>query len=82
MAEAPKKDVVNQVRILVDTTINDVKVPAGRVAKVDSETVKSLEEGGIADSVKEAVEYALTENAEVIDTIAKPIQVSEENNAA
>jgi hypothetical protein len=82
MAEAEKTE-PTKVRILVDTTINDIKVPAGRVAKVDAETTKSLIEGGIADPSKAGVQYALTENAEVIDTTAKPAQANaEENNAA
>ena len=81
MAEAAKTE-PTQVRILVDTTINDIKVPAGLVAKVDAETTKSLVEGGIADPSKEAVEYALTENAEVIDTTAKPEAAVEEPTTA
>lgn len=69
---AEKTQPTTNLRILSNTTINGVAVPAGRVAKVDAGPGKSLIEGGIADPSKEAVDYALTENPEIIDATQKP----------
>lgn len=78
MAEEPKAAEPIQLRILTNTTINNVAVPAGRVAKVDAATGKALVEGGIADPAKEAIDYALTENPDVIDATPKPAEADPE----
>lgn len=63
---------MTQVRVLSDTVINGHPVKCNRVAEVDAKTAKALEAGGQADSNKDAVAYALGENAEVVDCTQAP----------
>lgn len=56
-----------EIRMLSEHTVNNVKVPAGRVAKLPEATAKALVKEGLADDNADAVAYAKTENAEVID---------------
>ena len=63
---------MTQVRVLSDAVINGHPVKCGRVADVDAKTAKALEAGGQVDSNKDAVAYALTENAEVVDCTQAP----------
>lgn len=57
-----------RVRILSGIEINGVKISCNRVAVVDDVTAASLVSGGVADDHPSAVDYALSENPEVIDT--------------
>ncbi len=69
---AKDKTADQELRFLSGYTLNGVSIPAGRVAKVPGAVVKALVKDGVADDTPEAVTYALTENAEVIDATPAP----------
>jgi len=69
---AKDKTADQELRFLSGYTLYGVSIPAGRVAKVPGAAVKGLVLDGIADDTPEAVAYALTENAEVIDATPAP----------
>lgn len=54
-------------RVLIDTAINEIIVKAGRVVELLITDADELLINGVIDTTPEAVEYALTENAEIID---------------
>lgn len=56
-----------QVRVLVDITINNINVSAGKAAIVPSDLVSGLIESGAIDDNVEAVAYAVSQG-DVIDT--------------
>jgi hypothetical protein len=59
-----------QIRILADTSINNVLVPAGRVATLPPQEADQYVKQQVADDSKDAVDYALSVNSLVIDPYA------------
>ncbi|UOA08332.1 hypothetical protein [Methylobacter sp. S3L5C] len=55
------------VRVLSDVEIGGVKLPCNRVVALDSVLAETLVESGIVDIAEDAVAYALSENASVIE---------------
>ena len=54
-------------RILADTIIDGRDVRCNRAIKIDPGRAQDLIDSGEADSVKEAVDYALSLNPDIID---------------
>ena len=54
------------IRLLTDAEINGIKVKVGRVIAVDESTALDSITAGFADNDQSAIDYALTENPEII----------------
>ena len=59
------------VRILADTAVAGVALKPNDIAIVSADLAPGLINSGIADDTAEAVAYAISENAETIDTTAQ-----------
>jgi len=63
-----------QARMLVDYKGGAINVKAGAVMQGTASQIDQLTSGGVADSTKEAVAYALSQCAEVVDiSEAEPV---------